>query len=267
MRLNPVVVLVDQVPQVLVGLREALVKVLATDDGEALLAQLEDRILIHSTAACLVAGALEEMIDLAGGLANLLDDHARDVLGEVSLSLSDLREIIEAETRRLPKVCDLLRGVSDASGQRGLAGFHAALAQLGGRETHQDQLINGARTINSRRVRMLVILGELQADAVQVVRYVDDTHRHRLQARLDGRAVATVPVENHQARQRRIHVDVLQNTETGDRLHELGTDTQVSADVRTSLQERRVDQPPLARLDGPNRVRRDLSRQHASARR
>ena len=96
MRLNRVVVLVDQVPQVLVGLREALVKVLATNDGEALLAQVEDLVLVELAAACLVAGAFEEMIDLAGGLANLLDDHARDVLGEVSLSLSDLREIIEA---------------------------------------------------------------------------------------------------------------------------------------------------------------------------
>ena len=197
MRLNRVAVFVDQVPQELVALRKPVVEFVLADDLDALLAQLEDRILIHSTAACLVAGALEEMIDLAGGLANLLDDHARDVLGEVSLSLSDLREIIEAETRRLPKFCDLLRGVSDASGQRGLAGFHAALAQLGGRETHQDQLVNGARTVNGRRVRMLVILGELQADALELARHVDDTHRHRLQARLDGRAVAAVAVEDH----------------------------------------------------------------------
>ena len=266
-RLNRVAVFVDQVPQVLVGLRKPVIEFVICNDVDTLLAKLEDRVLVHSTAACLVAGALEEMIDLAGGLANLLDDHACDVLGEVSLSLSDLREIIEAEVRRLPKVCDLLRGVSDAAGQRCLAGFHAALAQLGGREPHQDQLVNGARTVNGRRVLVSVVLGELQADAVQVVRHVDDTHRHCLQARLDGRAVAAVPVENHQARQRRIHVDVLEDTEAGDRLHELGADTQVSADVRASLQERRVDQPPLARLDGPNRVRRYLSRQHASARR
>ena len=265
-RLNRVAVFVDQVPQKLVALRKPVVEFVLADDLDALLAQLEDRILIHSTASCLIAGALEEMIDLAGGLANLLDDHARDVLGEVSLSLSDLREIIEAEIRRLPQVRDLLRGVSDAAGQRGLAGLHAALAQLGGRETHQDQLVNGARTVNGRRVLVSVVLGELQADAVQVVHHVDDTHRHCLQARLDGRAVAAVAVEDHQARQRRIHVDVLEDTEAGDRLHELGTDTQVTADVRTGLQERRVDQPPLARLDGSNRVRRYLSRQHASAR-
>ena len=70
--------------------------------------------------------------------------------------------------------------------------------------------------------------------------------------------MATVPVEDHQAREGRVHVDVFEDTEAGDRLHELGADTQVSADVRASLQERRVDQPPLARLDGPNRVRRNL---------
>ena len=114
---------------------------------------------------------------------------------------------------------------------------------------------------------MLVIFRELQADTIQVIRHVDDPDRDRLQARLDGRAVAAVAVEDHQARQRRIHVDVLEDTEAGDRLHELGADTQVSADVRASLQKRRVDQPPLARLDGSNRVRRYLSRQHASARR
>ena len=267
MRLNPVVVLVDEVPQVLVGLREALVKVLATDDGEALLTKVEDLVLVELAAAGLIASAFEEMVDLFRRLANLLDDHARDVLGEVSLSLSDLREIIEAETRRLPQVRDLLRSVSDAAGQRGLAGLHAALAQLGGREAHQDQLVNGARTVNGRRVLVSVVLGELQADALELACHVDDTHRHRLQARLDGRAVAAVPVEDHQAREGRIHVDVLEDPEAGDRLHELGADTQVSANVRASLQERRVDQPPLARLDGPNRVRRNLSRQHAGSRR
>ena len=207
------------------------------------------------------------MIDLAGGLSNLLNDYARDVLRQLSLSLSDLREIIKTKTRRLPKLCDLLRGVSDAAGQRGLAGLHAALAQLGGRKAHQDQLIDGARTINGRRVLVRVVLGELQADALELACHVDDTNRHRLQACLDGRAVATVPVENHQAREGRIHVDVFEDAETGNRLHELRANTQVSADVRARLQERRSDQPPLARLHSPNRVRRNFSRQHTSTRR
>ena len=97
-----------------------------------------------------------------------------------------------------------------------------------------------------------IVLRELQADTIQLARHVDDTHRNRLQARLDGRAVATMPVKDHQARQRRIHIDVLQDTEARDRLHELGADTQVGTNVGPGLQE--------LRMHSPNRVRRNLRR-------
>ena len=179
-RLNPVAVLVDQIPQVLVGLRETVIEIVSCNDVDALLAQVEDLVLIGLAAARLITGALKEMIDLAGSLSNLLHGHARDVLGEFVLSLGDLREIIKTKIRRLAKVRDLLRGVSDAAGHRRLAGPHTALAQLGCREAHQHELVNGAGAVHRRRVRMLVILGELQADAIQIVRHVDDPDRDRL---------------------------------------------------------------------------------------
>ena len=87
---------------------------------------------------------------------------------------------------------------------------------------------------------MLVVGHQLALDPGGLVVHGHDQRRHGVEAGPEGGGQAPVPVQDHQARGRRVDVQVLEHAQGAHRAHQAVGDAQVAADVLPALQQGRV---------------------------
>ena len=135
-----------------------------------------------------------------------------------------------------------LRGACHGPGGRDLLTPDTPPAQVLGRHAQEHELLDRVGPLRAVAVLCLVIDHQLAGDPLGLVIDPHHPHRHALQVQGQGRVQAAVTVQDHQASQGHVDVDVLDHAVSADRLQEALARPQAPAHVLPGLQVLGVDQ-------------------------